>query len=681
MSFEFEAVIWRQTMPQIINTNILAINAQRQLNKTSNMQTTAIERLSSGLRINSAKDDAAGLAISTRFETQVRGLNQAVRNANDGISLAQTAEGSMQEMSNILQRMRELSVQSANGTNSDADRASIQAEVDQLYDELERIAESTEFNGVKLLDGSSSSKTFQIGANANQNISFNLESVTAQDLNLNGFSALGELNGGRINGDTLFTGNTSIIDAGDITINGVALGSFDTGSNKSIDDVETLINDKTGLTGVTAEAYNVITGGGGVSGVTTGALVVNGASVTKSGSITELVDNINRDVAGITAKISSSGELILSNDTGNTITVASASASDLSAAGLTAGTYFGYLSLESADGEEIDITYDATSTNVGAIADVQLLGFNTSTGSDNVTGGAVSGTFISAADGIEINGVQLGAVQNGTSAAVTSSDIAFSINAISSSTGVTADARTEEKYEIQISNLAAGVTFTINQVTITTLATTATTMQEFVSLINGSNVQGVVATTEASTGKLVLTSEGGLDLEVLQTANDIIFDYTTAASGSTTRGVITLTGEDGKDVLVTSAATTQASQTAALTKLGFVAQGGDSTAIGLTLDVSTAANASNAIDRIDEALDKISSSRADLGAIQNRLASTISNLENVTQSLSAANSRIRDADFASETSDLTKSQILQQAGIAMLAQANASQQSVLSLLG
>jgi flagellin len=671
-------------MPQIVNTNILAINAQRQLNKTQEMQTTAIQRLSSGLRINSAKDDAAGLAISTRFETQVRGLNQAVRNANDGISLAQTAEGSMQEMTNILQRMRELAVQSANGTNSSQDRASIQSEVDQLYDELGRIAESTEFNGVKLLDGSSATNTFQIGANANQNISFTLDSVTTTDLNLNGFSALSDLNGGRV------ASETSDIANGAITLNGVALTSFSTNDNAELTDTGGLvefINNNTSSTGVSASAYNVLEGGGGVSGVTDGTLQINGDTVGASGNMQELVSNINRDVAGVSASLNDSGGLILSNDTGDQIQINSGNtASVVSAAGLSTGTYYGFVSLTSTDGSEVAVGFDED--NGGSAALLRELGFNTSTGSDNIVSGEVSGTFISGTDGIQINGVSIGEVRFSTAAgaSITAANIANAINDVSAQSGVTADANTTISYDVNVATFQTGAgngDISINGVALTD-AGSGGELSEVVEAINNAGIQGVTATSNDD-AELVLTSSDGLDIVVsLQGtgANALVDTSTgTAITTDTTRGSITLTGADGKDVLITSNLSTQSAQTAALAKLGLTSQGGSSTAVGLKLDVTSAANANNAIERIDEALQKLSSSRANLGAIQNRLGTTIANLENVSQNLSAANSRIRDADFAVETSSLTKSQILQQAGISMLAQANASQQNVLSLLG
>ncbi|HED36001.1 MAG TPA: flagellin domain-containing protein, partial [Gammaproteobacteria bacterium] len=166
-------------MPQIINTNIPSLNAQRNLNKSQGELTTSLERLSSGLRINSAKDDAAGLAIANRFTSQIRGLTQASRNANDGISLAQTAEGALSESTNIIQRVRELAIQSANSTNSAQDRLSLQSEVNQLVSELDRISNTTSFNGLKLLDGSFTAQSFQVGAEANQTINVNVEGATA----------------------------------------------------------------------------------------------------------------------------------------------------------------------------------------------------------------------------------------------------------------------------------------------------------------------------------------------------------------------------------------------------------------------------------------------------------------------------------------------------------------------
>ncbi|MBV1883747.1 MAG: hypothetical protein KUG82_19065 [Pseudomonadales bacterium] len=797
-------------MAQVINTNISSINAQRNLNKSQSMMSTAMERLASGLRINSAKDDAAGLAISTRFDTQIRGLNQAVRNANDGISLAQTAEASMAEMTNTLQRMRELAVQAANSTNSDADRASIQSEIDQLYSELDRIAEETSFNGTSVLNGGAEDLTFQIGANSGQTLSFSIDAVTTRDLNLNASSGLGELNGGRVS--TLGLAMT----LGDMEINGIAMAT--TGALTSAGAIETYINAQSGQTGVTADSYNTVTGLGGVSGVTTGALTINADTVAASGSMSELVENINRDAAGVSAILNADGSITLSNDTGNNIDVGGT----VTNTGLTVDNYGGYVGLTSTDGEAIDLGLGSA----GAAADINVLGFNVSTGSDNVSGGVVASTALSSGSDITINGVSVGSSDSESAA-----DKAAAINAVSGESGVEADAYSVATFsDLDFSNTVFNDDdIQINGVDVD-LRDMSNTDAVVTAINNTAGLQGVVASTNGS-GELVLESEGGLNIQVsmsagarsffgttdmgstggisearlnlttiastaaaffapptsqvvmfslqstaaaqrltielggtqvmlagfysqtglavstastTMTAADIAefldgqsvigggtqisafmsagqliireagggtaaitvqigFDSLTAAhnvftdlsagdrsvfqdnaaslrgsaslmSANTTRGSLDLTSSDGTDIIIDGTA-------ADVTQLGFTSQGGSEDATGIGLSVTSLANASNSIERIDDALDQISTVRAGLGAVQNRLGTTISNLETVSQNLAAANSRIKDADFAAETAQMTKAQILQQAGISILAQANAGSQSVLSLLG
>ena len=629
----------------------MSLNAQRQLNKSQNVQNEAMSRLSSGLRINSAKDDAAGLAIATGMESQIRGINQAVRNANDGISMSQTAEGAMDEMTNILQRMRELSIQAANDTNSSSNRASIQEEVDQLYEELDRISSVTQFNGVNVLDGSGGSTTLQIGANSGESLTFTIDSVTTTDLNLNAVSGLGDLNGGRV------AGGTSVLSKDLVAINGVDIGA--TASSGAADQIATAINAKQGLTGVTASAYNVVEGTAGIDGTTDGTLqigLVSGSlvDIAATSSPQDLVDTINRDVGGVTASLNSNGGLVLSNDTGKNIVIAGGAQ-----VGLVPDTYAGYVSLTSSDGEPVEVS--AGSDAAAVVSNVQAFGFNVSTGSDNITGGAVTTGEIDENDGIQINGIDLGAV-SGTSA----SDKAFAINAISDQTGVSASATTVVSSSFDFASTADLV---INGTTISGTGASAS-LDAVVTAIGGSSLQGVVATADNETGKLVLTSKSGDDIKITQGG----------LPADTTYGEITLTGDDGADVTITSNASTQDLQKDAFDKLGLTDMGGNSGAVGKGLSVNTAANAANSIDRIDDALEKISDSRANLGAIQNRLGSTISNLENVSQNLSGAKSRIYDADFAAETSKMSKAQILQQAGTSMLSQANASSQNVLSLL-
>jgi flagellin len=548
----------------------MSINAQRQLNKTQATSNEAMERLSSGLRINSAKDDAAGLAISTGMQSQIKGLTQAVRNSNDGVSMAQTAEGSMDEMTNILQRMRELAVQSANDTNSADNRAAIQEEVDQLHSELDRIAETTEYNGTKLLDGTAGSTTLQIGANSGQTLSFEIDSVTTNALGLNGDLNKAELNGGRVDDTKL------VADA--MQINGVNIGTPDSASAA---DTAEAINLKTSETGVTATAYNVIEGddtSDAVDGVTTGMQITvgTGSAVTlgATSSMSNLVSTINRDVEGVTASVGDRGQLLLTNDTGEDITVAG---TDNAGAGIANDVYHGYLALDSADNTAIDIA--------GAPA---AAGFLVSNGADSITSGAVTLAAITEESGLQINGVDIGPIDDGSGGAPTVGNLIIHINSYSDETGVT--------------------------------------------------VSG--------------------DASALQ-----------------------FSAESGRGIEISSSADTQAKRVTALTSLGMQSEMGGKVIDSLGTNVSTMSGAMSTIDKVDSALEQISSSRAGLGAIQNRLESTISNLENVSQNLSASNSRIQDADFAAETSKMSKAQILQQAGTSMLSQANASAQSVLSLLG
>jgi len=276
-------------MPQTINTNVMSLTAQRNLNKTQNELATSISRLSSGLRINSAKDDAAGLAISERMTSQIRGLNQAVRNSNDGISLAQTAEGALAEIGNNLQRIRELAVQSANATNSASDRSAIDVEVQQLVAEIDRVANTTDFNGTKLLDGSFASQAFQVGANVNETITV-ASIVDANVANL-GTDTKAQVTGAAA---TAFTAIT----AGHLTINGTSVGAVAAGASATerasqIRDAVNSVADTTGVYATNDTATTVtLTGGvpvvvafGGATATTaiTGLTAATTATATVTG--------------------------------------------------------------------------------------------------------------------------------------------------------------------------------------------------------------------------------------------------------------------------------------------------------------------------------------------------------------------------------------------------------------
>ena len=506
----------------VINTNIASLNAQNNLSKSQNDLQTSLQRLSSGLRINSAKDDAAGLAISDRMTSQIRGLNQAVRNANDGISLAQTAEGALSESSNILQRMRELAIQSANDTNSASDRSNLQKEVAQLQSELNRISETTTFNSKNILDGSFTTAKFHVGANANETIDVSIKSSAATDMGA--YAVASE-------------GNTGITAAGSATLGDIArtaetitvagpLGSQDVAFAVA-DSAKQLADKVNGTdTGVTATASTSVD-------ITAGAQLSNGDSLSLTlGSYTTAANTIG------TAKVFD----VVVNDTSDLTDVAAAINAESASTGITAtlSDDLATVTLTNSQGHNIGIT----DVNDGdGVADAALLGAKT-TGNDGTT----------------ITTTNLGDV-------------------------ITTNASTEALMVSGTVSFSASADFTISSST--------------------------------GTSSMLSDNANGLDATLSSVAD---------------------------------------------------------------VDISTQTGSNNALSVIDQALAFISESRADLGAVQNRLESTISNLSSISENVSAARSRIQDADFAAETANLTKNQILQQAGTAMLAQANTLPQGVLSLL-
>ena len=473
-------------MPLVINTNIQSLNAQRNLSKTLMQLQTAMQRLSSGMRINSAKDDAAGLAIAVRMNSQIKGLSQAVRNANDAVSLVQTGEGAIDEMTNALQRIRELAVQSANASNTALDRSATDKEVQQLIQEVDRIAAQTQFNNQTLLDGTLGSKAFQIGANAGQTISVSM----AQGL-----------------------------------------------KSTQIGQIAT-------QTGVAVSTANIVDN----------STYINGQEVTLS-------------VAGAAA-----GQLADS-------------------------AYTKAMAINSSGISGVTATANATT--------------NTNTNANGVT-------LDDAADHykLKINGVNV--YEHTGVVTVTQSALVDTINVYASQTGVTA---------------------------------------------------------EVTGGSIKLTAADGRNIDIVSTevaGGGAANAYAYAAGTINARGTLTLSSSTNIDI------------GDADNRLGFGA-GTPTITVDTTKNLSgvkvTDVDKSNdAINRVDSALNVISNMRADLGAILNRFTSTMSNLSNVLENITAAHSRIMDADFAAETANITKAQILQQAGISVLAQANSLPQNVLTLL-
>jgi flagellin len=581
-------IIRRFIMSLIINTNVASLNSQRQLMNSGTAVDRATERLSSGQRVNSAKDDAAGLAISNRMTSQIRGLDQAIRNANDGVSMVQTAEGALQEVTNILQRMRELSIQSANGIYSDADRSQLNAETQQLKLELDRIADTTSFNGQTLLDGSIGKTKLQVGTEANQTIEISVGSFSTASLGGSSGDVVGEpVTGG------LAALNTLI--AGDLIINDTSVGALTTGT--TLNNTLALLNASLDGKGAVASAMTEVSGnntGSGVLVAGTSSLTLAVADgdglaqsyvLTGTNSLKELVAKINGETS-IEASINDAGRLILHREGALSITVTDSSTNNV-ASGLADGAvnYSLVFADTSADKRGVKIEQGTISA-----AQIAALGVDVQDDNLNLQGATVGATATTMNKGdLIINGVE------------------------------------------------------INTITLPG-ATAALNRAELIKRLNEqSEATGVVAFAGIGTDNLGLRSVTGTEISVKY------------GDGAVAATVATQTGLQQRNASAGS---------------GSVA----------SIDISTVNGAQKSISILDKAIDQVSSTRAGLGAVNNRLEFTVSNLANVSEKTSQARSRIMDADFALETAALSRSTVLQQAATAMLQQANARPQQVLSLL-
>jgi flagellin len=594
-------------MPSFINTNVASLNAQRNLSTSQSSLNTSLQRLSSGMRINSAKDDAAGLAISERMTSQIGGLNQAVRNANDGISLAQTAEGDLTQIGANLQRIRDLAVQSSNASNSASDRAALNNEASQLISEINRVSSSSNFNGVNLLDGSFTSQSFQVGANSTSNDQITISSIASAKS-----SALGV--GSSSSYSTTVSGGANNIGglaAGDLVINGFNVGASSsdgvstTASSGSAIAKASAINAVSAQTGVTATVSSTTVAGTSLSttafttAVAAGDIKINGVDIGALAAATSIAErgaqvagavNAKSTQTGVTATFdSTTGAVSLTAVDGRNINIAKSGGAG-SADNVTGLTVTGFTG--AAAGQATTVAkVNLSSTSKDGI----VLGNG---GTGTVTGATAASTNLAAGD-LVINGVDIGAVTGGTDATTQGAAVIAAINAKTAQTGVTA-----------------------------------------------ANAAGVITLTGA---------------------NNAGFTVSGTATGTTGSGLTlgTTTGK-GANASGLSAGATTATAT--------VGAGVSS------LNLSTASGAQDAIKTLDAALANVNASRASLGAYQNRFASAVSSLNTTSENLTTSRSRIRDADFAQETASLTRSQVLQQAGTAILAQANALPQGVLSLL-
>ena len=731
----------------IINTNLSALKAQNGNRMAQASLDKAMERLSTGLRINSAKDDAAGLAISQRMTADVRGLSIAIRNAGDGISLAQTAETAMGEVTNMLQRMRELSVQAANGTVSGQDREALQAEVRQLVSEIDNVANRTSFNGIRLLDGSSNRLSLQTGSRAGQTVQLSIGSARAGDLGTGSVPGLTATGAFEATAADLATNQA--LQANDLTINGIAIGSSKaeddslSATNKEASAISkaAAINRMSAQTGVRAVVGSTtMTGSAMTAADTTGTVTINGVttgSITTTtnaaASRTAVVDAINlisgqTGVRAIDTGDSNLGIRLEAADGRNIEVSFGTGGTPLTAAstGLKAGAQSGTYSLVSTSGGPIQLG----TVGAGRISRAGLAVGSFERGVSTVTTDARA--VASSATGADVRVLNTGdLVLNGVSirASKASDDtfsdtragssqkaasgiaIAAAINASSAETGVTATAAPTQIDATATATTSGGTaTLVINGVSMDiALATTDSAQQR------RENVANVINNNSGATGVTAMDNgRGGLSLVAADGRNvSVWFDSDEAASaaefglGSATIAgtgtAYTVTGvTDPNDVSAATVNTAYSQVTLSSSRAmdiragsqGF-ATGSNFTALGFEenrygadlgglkikdVDISTQEGATEALNAIDEALQSISINRAELGAVQNRLEATINNLTSASTNTVAARSRIQDADFAAETTQLARGQILTQAAQAMLGQANQSQQGVIQLL-
>jgi flagellin len=698
----------------VINTNVKSLVAQDAIMKNNRALSTSMQRLSTGSRINSAKDDAAGLAISTRMDSQVRGLSMAIKNANDGISLLQTAEGAMDEVTNILQRMRELSVQSVNGTNNDSDRVALNDEITQLKSEIDRIASTTEFNNQKIINGTFTDKKLQIGDKSYQTMQVDIGSVSTKDLGMAS---------GSFDGQTLVGNRVALtaFDEGDVMINGQELAKFDPTTAK--DDLEDLIqNINENVDNVTASGFNTVVAKQVGTGITTdgqfkiqvqalGATAATTYSISASSNMQELVDNINNEAGAVVqASINDQGKLVLSNNTGATIKVADGSSSTSGSyetasgfkRGATAAAYTsfaGFLKLDSDDGNPIRIEVGNRQGNTpGKVADLESLGFrevssqfNKAQDAYTVTGDALTSAGVTTAWGqtdIKINGV---AIYDADIDTKTFQGKLDAINNLSEQTGVIAYAQLDKTFTFSagsLSGLSGNEKISFNGVEVASIGGTSVTLASLATAMNTkTGITGVTAEVDGFNLRLTGSNVQSLKIDVgyalgTAKATAVFSDNTQVYAGirldSASNSPISI--ELGEDAAVAEHGFLEQNVGAADFQVNAAALGVGSGQSLTGLNISTASAATAAISTIDNAIEKVSSMRSKLGAMENRLNNTVNNLSNIVTNTQASRSRIQDTDYASETTALAKAQIISQAATAMLAQANQQPQSVLSLL-
>jgi flagellin len=713
----------------VINTNLNALVSQESSRSSNLKLSRSMERLSTGQRINSAKDDAAGLAITNRMTSQVRGIQMAIKNSNDAISMSQTAEGAYGQVGNVLQRMRELAVQSASGTMSASDRSSVQLEVDQLKEEINHIADTTNFNNIKLLDGTAKNVVIQTGANQEDKIKMSFDSVRANHIGSDIQPSLTSLSGS--------IGERGALVDGDLMVNGIQIGAsyadddqLSTASNSASAIAKVAaINRMSDSTGVTAKvAENVVSGTAMVGAGVTGAITINGYATAAVTTTTDTalsrkltVDAINAisGATGVTASDTESdnGGVVLTAKDGRNIELTLGGTMSAAASGLAAAsTYVSKFHLYSVDGSAIKLdskedTLTTSRTDGITKAGLRIGTFEGGTASASTamrattqegTGGVGTNTVADVAgvlngDTLVINGIAIGGAvatddqfsYQSTTNTTTGSQRAASAIAIAAAINKQTD-RTGVKATAEANVIRGNATWSAGGVTAATVTLNGATLT-----IDTRDIDTVVDSFNEKSGQTGVTASRygtALELRAADGRNITIgaSDAAIANLGLAGTGIQT----SGSTSLVTFYSSVKLESDEAFSvesgfegvqnfeRLGF-RRGTFGGAIGdkvSEISVTTQQGANDAIRALDAAINQVSAAQAMSGALNNRLDVIVNNLSEGLQNMSASRSRILDTDYATETTELAKQQIIQQAATAMLAQANQQPQGVLALL-
>jgi len=714
----------------VINTNVKALVAQESMRASGLSLSQAMERLSTGSKINSAKDDAAGLAITNRMTAQIRGMAKAIGNVNDAISMTQTAEGAIGSVSDILQRMRELAVQAGSGTMNDSDRSSLQLEVSQLKQQIDEIANKTNHNNIKLLDGSAQNVTIQSGVNSGDSMKIGFDSMKTKDIGIGSKAFLQSSVG-------IQTTRGAFV-ASSLYLNGVAVGASlsddDSASSASKDSSAiakaAAINRVSNLSGVYARAEANYVSGASMTvatAVTAGSITINGVSTDRFATALDTSLTRKAVVNAINAISTQTGVLATdTNDDNLGVTLTAADGRNIvlavntitSSTGLkTAATYVGSYSLYTLDGRDINVSQTAGTTGTNAATVENTTGlqigtykadtamYTTSNRASTIVAPLSSNAGLLNSNSLIINGVAIAAAVStddsstyeglstagattagGTSTTRASSAIAIAaaINRVSAQTGVMAKAA---------SNVLRGTGYTASAATTTSQAVFLNGVKFQIDAVTVDQVIDRFNEYSTQTGVVASRFGDGMQLEAADGRTIILGSAATSANLGLT-GITIGTGGSGTAAAAFYSSVQLSSDKAFsiqagsqgnsnLEKLGFFQGTFGASKNGMKvadIDVGTIAGATQALAAIDSAVNTVSAAQAKSGAINNRLDAVINNLAEGSKNMQASRSRILDTDYAVETTNLAKQQIIQQAATAMLAQANQSSQSILSLL-